>query len=243
MEVWPAIDLRGGNCVRLLQGDYDRETVFGHDPAAMARRWVSEGAQYLHLVDLDGARDGRSVNRAAIEAIVQAVQIPCELGGGIRDRETIRQMLELGLTRLVIGTKALKDPVWFRSMCREFPGRLVIGIDARDGRAATDGWLSVSDVPAVPLAREISREPIAAIVYTDIARDGMMSGPNFEAMEQMQQAVDVPVVASGGVTTAEDVSELARRGLAGCIIGRTLYEGKLTLASALAAASATRAGL
>jgi phosphoribosylformimino-5-aminoimidazole carboxamide ribotide isomerase len=239
MEVWPAIDLRGGNCVRLLQGDYNRETVFGHDPAAMARRWVAQGASCLHLVDLDGARDGRSGNRAAIEAIVQAVSVPCELGGGLRDRETIQQMLDLGLTRLVIGTKALKDPAWFREMCQAFPGRLAVGIDARDGRVATDGWLSVSDVPAVQLAREISREPIAAIIYTDIARDGMMNGPNFEAMEQMQQAVDVPVVASGGVTTAEDVRRLAQGGLAGCIIGRTLYEGELTLASALAAAAAT----
>jgi len=239
MEVWPAIDLRGGNCVRLLQGDYSRETVFGNDPAAMARRWVAQGASCLHLVDLDGARDGHSVNRAAIEAIVHTVPVPCELGGGIRDRETIQQMLDLGLTRLVIGTKALKDPAWLHEMCNAFPGRLAVGIDARDGRVATDGWLSVSDVPAVQLAEQISREPIAAIIYTDIARDGMMNGPNFEAMEQMQRAVGVPVVASGGVTTAEDVRQLAQRGLAGCIIGRTLYEGKLTLASALAAAAAT----
>ena len=237
MEVWPAIDLRGGNCVRLLQGDYSRETVFGHDPAAMARRWVAEGAECLHLVDLDGARDGRSVNQAAIAAIVAAVEIPCELGGGIRDRETIQAMLDLGLTRLVIGTKALKDPAWFGEMCRAFPRRLAVGIDARDGRVATDGWLSVSDVPAIQLAQEIAlREPIAAIIYTDIARDGMMSGPNVEAMEQMQRAVEIPVIASGGVTTAEDVRRLAQAGLAGCIIGRTLYEGKLTLASALAAA-------
>lgn len=237
MEVWPAIDLRGGNCVRLLQGDYERETVFGRDPAAMAQRWAADGAQCLHLVDLDGARDGRSVNRAAVEAIVASVSIPCELGGGIRDRETIAQMLDIGLTRLVIGTQALKEPEWFRRMCREFPGRLVAGIDARDGRVATDGWLSVSDVAAVPLGQEIAREPIAAIIYTDIARDGMMSGPNVEAMAQMQRAVEVPVVASGGVTTADDVRALARHGLAGCIIGRALYEGTLTLASALTAAA------
>lgn len=236
MEIWPAIDLRGGNCVRLLQGDYSRETVFGDDPTAMACRWVAEGAQCLHLVDLDGARDGRSVNRAAIEAIVRAVEVPCELGGGIRDLQTIQQMLDLGLTRLVIGTKALKDPSWFRDMCRTFPGRLAVGIDARDGRVATDGWLSTSDVAAVELAREISREPIAAIIYTDIARDGMMSGPNLGAMEEMQRAVEIPIVASGGVTTADDVRHLAEQGLAGCIIGRTLYEGRLSLASALAAA-------
>jgi phosphoribosylformimino-5-aminoimidazole carboxamide ribotide isomerase len=239
MEIWPAIDLRGGNCVRLLQGDYSRETVFGRDPAAMARRWVAEGASCLHLVDLDGARDGRSVNRDAIEAVVRAVDVPCELGGGIRDEETIGQMLNLGLSRLVIGTKALKDPAWFREMCRRFPERLAVGIDARDGRVATDGWLATSEVSATELAREISREPIAAIIYTDIARDGMMAGPNFAAMDEMNRAVEVPVVASGGVTTADDVRRLAELGLAGCIIGRTLYEGKLTLAAALAAAGAT----
>jgi len=239
MEIWPAIDLRGGNCVRLLQGDYRRETVFGTDPAAMARRWVAEGAQCLHLVDLDGARDGRSVNRNAIAAIVGAVEIPCELGGGIRDEETIRQMLELGLMRLVIGTQALKEPVWFRDMCRKFPKRLAVGIDARDGRVATDGWLATSEVSATALAREISREPIAAVIYTDIARDGMMAGPNFTAMDEINRAVEVPVVASGGVTTADDVRRLAQLGLTGCILGRTLYEGKLTLAEALAAASAT----
>lgn len=239
MEVWPAIDLRGGNCVRLLQGDYSRETVFGHDPAAMARRWVTAGARHLHLVDLDGARDGHSVNRDAIAAIVAAVDIPCELGGGIRDEQTIRQMLELGLARLVIGTKALKDPAWFRDMCRKFPGRLAVGIDARDGRVATDGWLATSEVSATELAREISREPIAAIIYTDIARDGMMAGPNFAAMDEMNRAVEVPVVASGGVTEADDVRRLAELGLSGCIIGRTLYEGKLTLSAALAAAGAT----
>jgi phosphoribosylformimino-5-aminoimidazole carboxamide ribotide isomerase len=240
MEIWPAIDLRAGNCVRLLQGDYGRETVFGRDPAAMARRWVADGAKCLHLVDLDGARDGRSVNRDAIAAIVAAVKVPCELGGGIRDEETIRQLIELGLTRLVIGTKALKDPAWFREMCRKFPGRLAVGVDARDGRVATDGWLATSEVSATELAREISREPIAAIIYTDIARDGMMAGPNFSAMDEMNRAVEVPVVASGGVTTADDVRRLAELGLGGCIIGRTLYEGKLTLSAALAAASATQ---
>lgn len=240
MEIWPAIDLRGGNCVRLLQGDYSRETVFGRDPAAMARRWVAEGARCLHLVDLDGARAGHSVNREAIEAIVAAVDIPCELGGGIRDEETIGQMLDLGLTRLVIGTQALKDPAWFREMCHRFPGRLAVGIDARDGHVATDGWLATSEVSATELAREISREPIAAIIYTDIARDGMMAGPNFAAMDEMNRAVKVPVVASGGVTAADDVRRLAELGLTGCIIGRTLYEGNLTLAAALAAAVASK---
>ena len=182
MQIWPAIDLRGGNCVRLLQGDYRRETVFGTDPTAMARRWVSEGAKCLHLVDLDGARDGHSVNRDAVAAIVQAMDVPCELGGGIRDEATIRDMLSLGLSRLVIGTKALKDPQWFRDMCRQFPNQLAVGIDARHGRVATEGWLEVSQVAATELARTLAGEPIAAIIYTDIAKDGMLSGPNLEAM-------------------------------------------------------------
>jgi phosphoribosylformimino-5-aminoimidazole carboxamide ribotide isomerase len=236
MQIWPAIDLRGGNCVRLLQGDYDRETVFGRDPAAMARRWVSEGAKYLHLVDLDGARDGKSVNREAIAAIVMAVDIPCELGGGIRDQQTIEQMLALGLARLVIGTKAVKDADWFRRMCRQFPGRLAVGIDARDGRVASEGWLETSEVAATELARSLASEPIAAVIYTDIARDGMMAGPNVQAMAEMRRAVSAPVVASGGVVTADDVRRLAEAGMDGCIIGRALYEGSLTLAEALAAA-------
>ncbi len=236
MQIWPAIDLRGGNCVRLLQGDYERETVFGRDPAAMARRWVSEGAKCLHLVDLDGARDGRSVNREAIASITMAVDIPCELGGGIRDESTIEQLLGLGLTRLIVGTKALKEPEWFREMCGKFPGKLAAGIDARNGRVATDGWLETSEMAATELARSLADQPIAAIIYTDIARDGMMAGPNLEAMAEMRRAVSVPVIASGGVTTADDVRRLTEVGVDGCIIGRALYEGSLTLGEALAAA-------
>jgi phosphoribosylformimino-5-aminoimidazole carboxamide ribotide isomerase len=236
MQIWPAIDLRGGNCVRLLQGDYNRETVFGTDPPGMARRWVSEGAECLHLVDLDGARDGRSVNRDAIRAILDAVDVPCELGGGLRDEQAIEEMLSVGLTRLVVGTKALTDPQWFRAMCRKYPGKLAVGIDARDGRVATEGWLATSEVAATELARSLAGEPIAAVIYTDIAKDGMMAGPNLQAMDEMRRAVEVPVVASGGVTTAADVENLARLRMAGCIIGRSLYEGKLTLAAAVSAA-------
>ncbi|MGA2032128.1 MAG: 1-(5-phosphoribosyl)-5-[(5-phosphoribosylamino)methylideneamino]imidazole-4-carboxamide isomerase [Thermoguttaceae bacterium] len=237
MEIWPAIDLRGGCCVRLQQGDYQRETVFGDDPAAMARHWVELGAAHLHLVDLDGARDGRPANLASVRAIVQSVAVPCELGGGIRSEETIRELLDLGLARLVIGTLALRLPQWFRQMCQKFPGRLVLGIDARNGRVATDGWLSTADVPAVELARQFADAPLAALVYTDIAADGMLAGPNLAAMAQMQAAVDLPVIASGGVTTADDVARLAAVPMAGCIIGRALYEGTLTLPDALAAAA------
>ena len=236
MEIWPAIDLRGGKCVRLKQGDYQRETVFGEDPAAMARHWVDLGAQRLHLVDLDGAKDGRPANLASVQAIVEATGVPCELGGGIRSEETIRRLLELGLSRLVVGTLAIREPDWFRRMCRLFPGKLVLGIDARDGRVATDGWLQTSEVSAVDLARQFADEPLVAIVYTDIATDGMLTGPNVEAMAEMQRSIDLPVVASGGVSNRDDVARLATVPMAGCIIGRALYEGTVELPEALAAA-------
>jgi phosphoribosylformimino-5-aminoimidazole carboxamide ribotide isomerase len=237
MEVYPAIDLRGGKCVRLRQGDYNQETVFGDDPAQMARRWVEQGASRLHLVDLDGARDGTLANRRAVAAIVAAVALPCQMGGGVRDEDAIGGLLALGLARLVIGTRAIKEPDWFASMCRMFPRQLALGIDARDGLAATDGWLQTSGASAVELAQRFAKLPLAAIVYTDIAKDGMMQGPNLAAMEEMARAVDVPVIASGGVTTAQDVANLAKCGLAGCIIGRALYEGSLSLSEALEAAS------
>jgi len=236
VEIWPAIDLRGGRCVRLQQGDYDRETVFGEDPAQMARHWLNHGARRFHLVDLDGARDGQAGNLACVQAIVAAVGMPCELGGGIRSEEAIRQRLDLGLSRVVIGTLAVRQPDWFRHMCRLFPGRLVLGLDARDGRVATDGWTATSSVDAIEAARLFADEPLAAVVYTDIATDGMMAGPNVAAMAQMQAAVALPVIASGGVTTADDVAQLAAAGLAGCIIGRALYEGALSLEQAHAAA-------
>ncbi len=237
MEIWPAIDIRGGKCVRLQQGDYKRETVFGADPAAMARHWVDLGAQCLHLVDLDGAREGRPVNLASIEAIVKASGVPCELGGGVRSDYAIQELLKIGLKRIIIGTLALKEPDWFRRMCKKFPQRLVLGIDARDGFVAAEGWLETSKMPAIGLARQFSGEPIAAIIYTDIAADGMLTGPNVAAMAEMQAAVDLPVVASGGVTTKQDVARLAAAGMAGCIIGRALYEGTMTLPDALEAAN------
>ncbi len=212
MEIWPAIDLRGGKCVRLQQGDYDRETVFGEDAVAMAQQWAERGASHLHLVDLDGAREGQPRNLAVVASILKTVNLACELGGGIRDEQTIRELLDLGLCRLVIGTLAIRQPDWFRSVCRQFPQRLVLGIDARDGKVATDGWLQTSDMAATELARQFSSEPLAAIIYTDIATDGMLAGPNVAAMAEMQAAVDLPVVASGGVTTSEDVARLAAAG-------------------------------
>jgi phosphoribosylformimino-5-aminoimidazole carboxamide ribotide isomerase len=235
MQIWPAIDLRGGKCVRLAQGDYARETVYGDDPAGMARLWVGQGARCLHLVDLDGARDGSRANFEAVREIVTAVDVPCELGGGIRDEKTIADYLQLGLARLVVGTRALKDPAWFRTMCARFPRQLALGIDAKNGLVATDGWLETSTTSALELARQLADENVAALIYTDIAKDGMLAGPNVPAMTEMKKAVAVPVIASGGVTTAADVLALTRAGLDGCIIGRALYEGTLTLADALAA--------
>lgn len=234
MEIWPAIDIRGGNCVRLQQGDYARETVFGENPAEMAKYWLSQGAKRLHLVDLDGAKDGKPTNFDYIAELVKAVDIPCELGGGIRDEQTIRQLLDIGLSRLVIGTLALKQPEWFRDMCGKYPGKLVLGIDAKNGFVATDGWLETSSTPAVTLARQFENDPLATIVYTDIATDGMMKGPNLPEMKAMQQQVSVPVVASGGVTTIDDVRNLNEAGLAGCIIGRALYEKTIALPDAMA---------
>jgi phosphoribosylformimino-5-aminoimidazole carboxamide ribotide isomerase len=236
MQVWPAIDLRGGKCVRLRQGDYQQETIFAEDPAAVARQFAGSGARYLHIVDLEGAREGLPVNLPSVQDILGAVDIECELGGGIRDEQSISELLDFGLSRLVIGTSALVDPDWFRNVCRQYPGKLALGIDARDGMVATDGWLKTSSVAAVELARMFAGEPLAAIIYTDIATDGMLSGPNVAAMADMQAAVDIGVIASGGVTTADDVARLAKAGLAGCIIGRALYEGTLTLADALSAA-------
>jgi len=235
MQVWPAIDLRGGKCVRLRQGDYQQETVFAQEPAAAARQFADQGARYLHIVDLEGAREGLPVNLPSVQEILAEVggQMECELGGGIRDEQSVEEIFAFGLSRLVIGTSALTDPEWFRSACRKYPGQLVLGIDARDGRAATDGWLNTSKVTAIELARQFASEPLAAIIYTDIATDGMMRGPNIAAMAEMQAAVDVPIVASGGVTTLEDVARLAGAGLAGCIIGRALYEGTLSLEDAI----------
>ncbi len=233
MRIWPAIDLRGGKCVRLRQGDYRRETVFGEDPAAMARHWAGQGAECLHLVDLDGARSGQVENWASIEAIVGAVDIPCELGGGVRDEATIQRLFDQGIARVVIGTLALKQPAWFRQMCRKFPERIALGLDARQGAVATEGWLETSGTSALELALGFADEPLAAIIYTDIDTDGMLSGPNFESIVALQQAVRVPVVASGGVTTGEDVSQLAALGVTDCIIGRALYEETLSLSDAL----------
>ncbi len=232
MQVIPAIDLRGGCCVRLRQGDYNQETVFGDDPAAMAAHWESEGATRIHLVDLDGAKVGRPVNVEAVRAILKRVHVPCQLGGGVRDATTIATWLDAGLERVIVGTQALKDPVWFREMAQKYPGRLVLGLDARDGRVATEGWLDVSSVDATTLAEQFDDLPLAGVVYTDIACDGMLEGPNLAATEALAVRLKNPVIASGGVSSLDDLTRLAALPIAACIVGRALYDGRFRLREA-----------
>ena len=233
MLILPAIDIRAGQCVRLRQGDYAQETIYSSDPAAMARTWVDQGATFLHIVDLDGAREGHPVNEDCIQRIVQTAGVPCQLGGGLRTEEHIAKALAWGLQRVVIGTKAVNDPAWLRRACERFPGQLALGIDAKDGRVAIEGWLEVSNRPAVELARHCADWSLAAIIYTDIARDGMLAGPNLAALAEMSEAVTLPIIASGGITTLDDLRQLAQLDLAGCIIGRALYEGRLRLPEAI----------
>jgi phosphoribosylformimino-5-aminoimidazole carboxamide ribotide isomerase len=217
----------------LRQGDYAQETVFGSDPVAMARRWVEQGAERLHLVDLDGAKQGHPVNDGVIREIVRSAGVPCQFGGGLRTEKHIRDVLDWGVERVILSTRALLDPLWFRSVCDLFPNRVILGLDAKHGKVATHGWLEVSERSALELAREAAARPIAGIVYTDIARDGTLEGPNLDAYRAMLVAVSVPLFASGGITSLEDIRELARLGLAGCVVGRALYEGQLDLKAVL----------
>ena len=233
MQILPAIDIRGGQCVRLQQGDYAQETVFGVDPAEMARRWVQEGATYLHIVDLDGAKEGRPVNGAVVQEIVKTCGVSCQLGGGLRTEKHMAEALAWGLQRVVIGTKAVRDPSWLERVSRRFPGQVALGMDVKEGWVAVEGWLELSSQSPTELARRCAGWPLAALIYTDISRDGMMLGPNFEALVDLASAVPLPIIASGGITTLEDVKRLAKLGLAGCIIGRALYEGRLRLPEAI----------
>lgn len=240
MEIWPAIDLLGGNCVRLQQGDYNRDTIFSDDPGATAARWFDAGGTLLHCVDLDGAKSGSIINEHAIRRIVDAAQgRTVQLGGGVRTEATIERLLGLGLKRLVAGTAALKDPRWFAEMCRKFPGHMVLGLDALNGMVATHGWLESSNTPAATLIDSVAQHTseCVAVVYTDISKDGMLEGPNFSALAQVQSASPFPVIASGGVTTLDDIRGLIKQNTAGAIIGRALYEGRLDLAEVLAIAN------
>ena len=234
MFIYPAIDLLNGRCVRLRQGDYSQETVFSDDPAAVARKWVELGADRIHVVDLDGAKAGKPVNGAAIRKIVEAAGVPVQLGGGIRTDTDLAAVLDWGVRWAVLGTRALQAPDWVRTVANRFPDRIVLGVDAKGGFVATEGWLEVSKVKAVELAKQVSDAPLAAVVYTDIAKDGMMSGPNFDQLAEMHAAVPLPVIASGGVCTLEHVRRLMAGGIPGCIIGRALYEGSMDLAATIA---------
>ena len=239
MIVIPAIDIKNGRCVRLEQGRMDRETVFGDDPSAMARQWQSQGASLIHLVDLDGAVSKTPRNRSVVASIVAAVDVPLQLGGGIRDMATIEMYVELGIGRIVIGTEAIRHPELVRDAGRRFPGRIVVGIDARKGLVAIEGWTETTETTAIDLARRFEDCGVAAINFTDIHRDGMQTGPNIEATGQLAEAVSIPVVASGGVSNLEDIRSLRpleALGVEGVITGRALYSGALNLKAALAVA-------
>ncbi len=236
MILYPAIDLKDGKCVRLYKGDMEQATVFNDDPAAQARAFQEAGCEWLHLVDLNGAFAGAPVNAAAVEAILGAITIPAQLGGGIRDMKTIETWLERGLARVILGTVAVEDPALVRTAARAFPGRVAVGIDARNGRVATRGWAEETEIDATDLARSFEDAGVAAIIHTDIERDGAMQGPNVAATAAMANAVDIPVIASGGVSSLDDLRRLRDCGapLDGVISGRALYDGRIDPARAVA---------
>jgi len=233
MLLIPAIDLKGGRCVRLRQGRMDDETVYSDDPLAVTQRWVDAGTRRLHIVDLDGAVSGEPENAEVIHAITERFpELPIQVGGGVRDDDTIQSYLDAGVTYVVIGTKAVNAPHFVADVCAEFPGRIFIGLDARDGKVATDGWSKLSHHDVVDLAQQFERDGAECIVYTDIDRDGMLTGANVEATVQLARAIKIPVIASGGIHTIEDVRalcEVADEGIVGAITGRALYEGTLDL--------------
>lgn len=243
MEIIPAIDLLGGRCVRLYQGDYTQSEVFNDDPVAVARQWVAEGATRLHLVDLDGAKAGQPENWQAIEAIVQAVDIPIEVGGGLRDRNRVMDLFRLGVHYAILGTAAVENPDLVADLSQDFPDRVIVGIDARNGKVATRGWLETSDVSAIDLAQQMADRGAAAIIYTDIQRDGTLQGPNLSALRTLAEAVSIPVIASGGVSSLTDILSLLALvpvGVSGVIVGRALYTGDLSLKAAIRAAGQGR---
>ncbi len=237
MILFPAIDLKGGKCVRLYKGDMAQATVFNDSPGDQAAQFVKAGARWIHVVDLDGAFAGKSVNADAVRAILKNANVPVQLGGGIRDDAAIASWLDAGVTRVILGTIALKDPDFVKRACKKFPGKIVVGIDARGGHVAVQGWAETSDMKAVDLARKFEDSGVAAIVYTDIDRDGAMQGPNVDATVAMAKAVSIPVIASGGVSSLDDLATLKRHakdGIAGVISGRALYDGRIDLGAAIA---------
>ena len=234
MDVIPAIDIRGGQCVRLAQGDYARETVFSEDPIAMAKRWASLGARRIHVVDLDGARDGLQANAAIVRGIADAVQVPVQTGGGIRTMEAVYNALDAGLERIVIGTAAVKDPELLREAIAYAHDRLIVSVDARDGRVALEGWIEATDLDAVEFIEQLRDQGVRRIVYTDIARDGVHDGPNFAMYERVTRSIGIPVIAAGGVGSVEDLRRLGECGVEAAIVGRAIYTGDVDLTEALA---------
>ncbi|HEX2653655.1 MAG TPA: 1-(5-phosphoribosyl)-5-[(5-phosphoribosylamino)methylideneamino]imidazole-4-carboxamide isomerase [Xanthobacteraceae bacterium] len=236
MILFPAIDLKDGLCVRLEQGDMARATIFNRDSAAQASAFAAQGFEYLHVVDLDGAFAGKPMNAAAVDRILEAISIPVQLGGGIRDMATVEGWLTKGVTRVIIGTAAVRDPAFVKQASKKFPGRIAVGLDARDGKVAVQGWAELSELSAVEIARRFEDAGVAAIIYTDIARDGLLKGLNLDATIALGEAVSIPVIASGGLASIEDVKALLEpraRKLAGAIAGRALYDGRLDPAAAL----------
>ncbi len=244
MILFPAIDLKNGEAVRLQQGDMGRATVFNRDPAAQAVSFVRQGFEYLHLVDLDGAFAGKPMNAAAVEAVLAAVEVPVQLGGGIRDRDTMDAWLGKGIARVIIGTAAVRDPALVKDAARAHPGRIAVGLDARDRKVAVEGWAETSNLSALELARRFEDAGVAAIIYTDVARDGMLKGLDLDATIALADQVSIPVIASGGLASIDDVRALVApraRKLAGAVIGRALYDGRLDAAAALAVIRQARA--
>ena len=238
MEVIPAIDLLDGKCVRLYQGDYDRASIFNDNPVEVARQWAEEGATRLHVVDLDGAKAGKSVNLSVIEAIATAIEIPVQVGGGLRDRAGVARLLDTGVQRAILGTVAVEKPELVTQLCNEFPEQIVVGIDARNGMVATRGWLETSEVAATDLAQRMAQQGAAAIIYTDIHRDGTLSGPNMDALRELAESIKIPVIASGGVSSLTDLLSLLSLepiGVTGVIVGKAIYTGDVSLKEAVRA--------
>jgi len=232
MLVIPAVDIRGGRCVRLVRGKPDAEKVFSNDPVEAAVRWEEEGARYLHIIDLDGAFEGAPINICVIKNIISSITIPAQVGGGVRSDETVEHLLELGVSRVILGTRALDSPDWVGELCEKFPGRIVASVDCIEGKVAVKGWTVVADILATDLIEHLSKVPLAAIIYTDTSRDGTLTGPHFEQIAAVARTTTIPVIAAGGVTTIEDVRGLAEMDLEGVIIGRALYEGTISLKEA-----------
>ncbi|MDJ0736541.1 MAG: 1-(5-phosphoribosyl)-5-[(5-phosphoribosylamino)methylideneamino]imidazole-4-carboxamide isomerase [Nostocaceae cyanobacterium] len=243
MEVIPAIDLLEGKCVRLYQGDYEKSQVFNENPVDVAKQWVEQGATRLHVVDLDGAKTGKIVNLGAIETIVQATSIPVEVGGGLRSHQSVEQLLNIGVQWAILGTVAVEQPQLVQELCQQFPGQIIVGIDARNGKVATRGWLETSEVVATNLAVQMQDLGAAAVIYTDIHRDGTLCGPNLEALRELAAGIDIPVIASGGVSSVTDLLSLLSlepQGVTGAIVGRALYTGDISLVEALRAVGSGR---